>query len=126
MNKNMIYKQEHGFNKSEHPDQIKMHAISVVCRHVLKGGVLVIGYAVSRKTGNLALTVAIAVGNQYIHSPSLDTLAWGMGALCAARFLVEFSRMRCRQGSIAIEATADRWQDVPEATRGEWAEDYTQ
>jgi len=125
MSKSM-YIQEHGFTRAEHPDQVKMHAIGFVCQYVLRGGRLIFRFAVS-KGGQLTLTLMVAVGSIEYPSPSLHLLAMGMGAMTAAHFLVEWSRKRCRHGSIGIDVNHEViFRDDPEATQGEWSEDYIQ
>ena len=83
--------------------EIRDRALRYVAAKAARGAVLTVGYAFSRKTGNLFLTVALVQGSQVFQTPNLDWLAATMGAVTAARWLIECSRMYCKRGSVAYD-----------------------
>ena len=115
--------QAHAAGDQGEPQNVTIQkALNFVGRHVAKGAVLTIGYAISTKTGNMMVTVALITGSQVIQSPSLDAMAWGMGAFTAARMLIEFSRMYNKtRSSIAYDEKA--LSMFSQETQGHWPAD---
>ena len=114
--------ERYGHRAGESPDAIKQRATGFVARYIQRGGRLVIGFA-GNKSGQMILTVAVAVGREYFRSPSLDLLAAGLGALTATRFLVAWTKYRRLGGSIAIEpAEVQAWEKTGESglSSGDW------
>jgi hypothetical protein len=79
-------------NIGEDPRVVQSKALYVACAGAKKGGRLVLGYGVTRF--GVVLTIAIAIGDKIMHSPSLDALSVGMGVVSAAAFLIEWSTKR--------------------------------
>jgi len=119
--RNLTSTEAKGYKTGDNPDVVKRRAAGFAARFTRRGGRLVIGLAYT-KTGNLILTIAVAVGNQFFRSDSLDKLALGLGALTAVRFLIDATRYRNRAGGIAVApGELNRWENMPGAHAGTWS-----